>query len=266
MIRKFPGIPGFRFIGSAVLMMILTGIATVHAQQTTEQPQSTDQTQTQQPSGQDSSSKQEAAPEDTIPGRRKKPVNYKKWNFNVGGGASLPSGDTNKFVRGGGGVGAAGVARNYSRYFGLRLDFQFDNLPLRGSALQAAQSPSATSQVYTLNLGPVINIPVTPKWGGYIVFGGGFYHRTGKLDSSSAIPGSACNTFYTWWGSCFNANLPLNGHFLSTSQNQFGYDFGGGITRKIRPKIDFYAEFRWLHGTGGKQATDLRPITIGIRW
>ena len=266
MIRKFPGIPGLRFIASAVLTMILAGIATVHAQETPQQPQSDDKTQSQPSGSQQSSSSQEASPEETMPGRRKKAANYKKWVFNVGGGASLPSGDTNKFVRGGGGVVAAGAARNYSKYFGLRLDFQFDNLPLRDSALQAAQAPSATSQVYSLNLDPIINIPVTSKWGGYAVFGPGFYHRSGKLDSSSAIPGSACNSFYTWWGSCFNASLPVNGHFLGTSQNEFGYNFGGGVTRKIRSNIDFYAEFRWLHGSGGKQSTDLRPITIGVRW
>jgi opacity protein-like surface antigen len=266
MIRKFPGIPGSRLLSSAALIVILAGIVTLHAQQTTQQPPSSDQTQSQPSGSQDSSSSQQTPQDETMPGRGKKPAPYKKWTFNVGGGASLPSGTTNKFVRGGGGVGAVGVARNYSRYFGLRLDFQFDNLPLRDSALQAAQAPSATSQVYSLNLDPIINIPVTPKWGGYVVFGPGFYHRTGKLDSSTAIPGSACDPFYTWWGSCFNASLPVNGHFLNTSQNKFGYNFGAGITRKIRPNIDFYAEFRWLHSAGGAQSTSLRPITIGVRW
>ena len=266
MIRTIPGIPGCSLLASALLMTVLIGIPNVHAQQTTQQPsQSTDQTQSQ-PSGQDSSSKEEASAEETMPGKRKKAVNYKKWVFNVGGGASLPSGSTNKFVRGGGGVAAVGVARNYNKYFGLRLDFQFDNLPLRDSALQAAQAPSSTSQVYSFNLDPIINIPVTSKWGGYVVFGGGYYHRTGKLDSSTAIPGSGCNSFYTWWGSCFNSSLPVNGHFLSTTENEFGYNFGGGLTRKIRGNMDFYGEFRWLHGSGGAQSTDLRPITIGVRW
>jgi opacity protein-like surface antigen len=91
-------------------------------------------------------------------------------------------------------------------------------------------------------------------------------HRSGKLDSSSAIPGSACNGFFTWWGPCLAASLPLNGNFLHSSQNEFGYNFGGGITRKIRPNMDLYAEFRYLHGKHNNITTDLRPITIGIRW
>lgn len=277
MIRKFAGIPGFGIVQSAVLIAILAGVATVHAQQTPAQQPASDQPQTQQPesqqpgsqessSSQQSSSGQEASPEEIARERRARTHNYKDWTFNVGGGASLVNGTTNKFVRGGGLIGAAGVARNYSRYFGFRLDFQFDALPLRTSALQAAQATGGHSQVYTLTLDPIINIPVTHDWGGYIVFGPGFYHRTGMLDSSTAMPGSACDPFFTWWGHCFNGSLPINGHFLNASQNEFGYNFGGGITRKIRPNIDFYAEFRYLHGSHGGITTDLRPITIGVRW
>ena len=288
MIRKFARIPGFRLVSSAMLIAILAGVATVHAQQTPAQQAPTQQPQAQQPTGdqpqgqqqpenqqpeaqqpstsQESSSSQEASPEEIARKRKAQTHNYQNWTFNVGGGANLPSGTTQQFVRGGGGVGAAGVARNVNKYLGLRLDFQFDNLPLKTSALQAAQAPSANNHVYALMLDPIINVPVTKAWGGYVVGGPGFYHRSGKLDSSTAIPGSACTPFFTWWGHCFAASLPINGHFLNASQNQWGYNFGGGITRKIRPNIDVYAEFRYMHGSRNGLTTDTRPITIGIRW
>jgi len=267
MIRKFATIPGLGFFQSAILVVILTGVAAVHAQQTPEpQPQQpAPQSQTQQQPGQSSSS-QEASPEETTPSRRKKPHDYKNWVFNVGGGASLPHGTTHTYVRGGGGVAAAGVARNYSKYFGLRLDVQFNNLPLRTSALELAQAPGANSHVFSATLGPIINIPVTKNWGGYLVFGPAFYHRSGKLDSSTAIPGSACNGFFAWWGKCIANSLPINGNFLHSSENEFGVYFGGGITRKIRPNIDFYAELRYMHGKNNNITTDLSPITVGIRW
>jgi hypothetical protein len=261
MIRKFATIPGLSFFLSAILITISTGVAVVHAQQTPAQ-----QPQTQQAPDQSSSSSQEASQEETSSSRRNKPRNYKKWVFNVGGGANLPNGTTDKYVRGGGGVAAAGVARNYSKYFGLRLDFQFNNLPLSSSALFDAQAPGANNHVYALMLDPIINIPVTADWGGYSVFGGAFLHRSGKLDSSTAIPGSACNGFFTWWGHCFAAALPIDGNFLHSSQNEFGANFGFGITRKIRSNMDFYAEFRYLHGSHNGITTDTRPITVGIRW
>src|SRR5579863_2291238 len=275
MIRKSATIPQGSFVLRAIFVTILAGVAPVHAQQTPAQPADSPQTQpqpqtepqpqTQQPDKQ-SSSTQEATVEESTPERKAKPRGYTDWSFNVGGGASLTNGNTAHFVRGGGGIAAVGVARNYSKYFGLRLDFQFDNLPLRSSALLAAQAPSATDHVYSFVLDPIINIPVTRVWGGYIVGGPGFFHRSGKLDSSTAIAGSACNGFFLWWGHCFNNSLPINGNFAHSSLNQFGYNFGGGITRKIRPNMDFYAEFRYLHGTHNSITTDLRPITIGIRW
>lgn len=296
MIRKFASVPAVSVVLRSILITILTGAATLYAQQTPSQDPPADQAPAQQAPAQAQPDSQEAPPQPTtpaqsttppattqptatqqtstsqepsteeIPAKQPKPRGYENWTFNVGGGASLTNGSTKTFVRGGGGIAAAGVARNYSKYFGLRLDFQFDNLPLRTSALQAAQAPSATDHVYSVTLNPIINIAATKVWGGYITAGPGFFHRSGKLDSSTAIPGSACNSFFLWWGHCFNDSLPINGNFLHSSQNQFGYNFGGGITRQIRPGLDFYAEFRYLHGKHDGITTDLRPITIGVRW
>ncbi len=271
MIRKFATVSGFRVV-LVLMAAILAGATTVHAQQTPSQPAPAQQPSAQQPSAQQqpadqqSTSSQEASPEEATRTRKAKPHDYKKWAFNVGGGGSLTNGTTTKFVRGGGAIGAAGVARNVSKYLGLRADFQWDNLPLRNSALQLAQAPGATSHVYTFTLDPIINVPVTKLWSGYFVFGPAYYHRSGKLDSSTVVPGSACNSFYSWWGTCFNGSLPLNKDFLSASQNEFGLNFGGGVARKIRPNLELYGEFRYLHGTGNGKTTDLRPITIGLRW
>jgi hypothetical protein len=261
MIRKFARISAFGVAQAAVLMTILAGVATVHAQQTESQPPDAPQTQ-QEPASQQPP--QEASPEEMA--HKKKPKDYKNWAFNVGGGGSLTSGTTKTYVRSGGPIAAAGVARNYSKYFGFRLDFQFDDLPLRASALELAQAPGGNDHVYSLTLDPIINIPVTKDWGAYIVGGPAFFHRSGKLESSTATPGYPCNGFFTWWGHCYAAALPINGNFLHSSQNEFGENFGIGITRKIRPDIDFYAEIRIFHGSYNNITTDLRPITIGVRW
>lgn len=262
MIREFVAIPCAGIVLAAVVLaMILTGIPTASAQQTAPPPDP--QTQTQQPDS-PQPSVQETEPEVIKP--RAKPHLFDKWTFNLGAGASLFTGTTQQFSRGGGGVGAFGVARNYSPYFGLRLDFQFDNLPLKSTALEAAQAPGGTNHVYTLMGDLLFNLPVTRLWTGYFIGGGTFFHRDGKLDSSQALPGSACNSFYTWWGTCYAGSLPLNGNFLRETQIEWGENFGLGIARKITPKIEIYGEFRLLHGSRNNLTTDLRPITVGVRW
>ncbi len=223
------------------------------------------QTPSAQTPAQPPASGQEPADEEST-SRRKRVHDYKNWNYNVGAGANLDSGTTKTFVRGGGVVGTAGVARNANKYLGLRADFIFANLPLRNSALELAQASGATSYVLGVTLDPIINIPVTSKYGGYVLAGPGFFHRSGSLDSDTTVPGSPCNSFWTWWGTCFNSSLPLSGKFVNASQNQFGYNFGAGITRKMPSGVEIYAEFRFTHGSHNGITTDVRPITIGLRW
>ena len=246
-----------------VLMIVLVeqgSSQTAPAGQTPAAPLSTEQTPAQA-----SGTAQEPADEEST-SRRKKVRDYKTWNYNVGAGANLDSGTTKTFVRGGGFVGTAGVARNGNKYLGLRADFIFANLPLRTSTLELAQASGATSYMLGVTLDPVLNFSVTSKYGGYVLIGPGFYHRSGSLNSDTTVPGSPCNTFWTWWGTCFNSSLPLNGKFVDASQNQFGYNFGGGVTRKMPSGVELYAEFRFTHGSHNGITTDVRPITIGVRW
>lgn len=208
---------------------------------------------------------QESADEEST-SRRKRPHDYKNWTFDVGAGVNLDSGTTRTFVRGGGGVGTVGVARNANKYLGLRADFIFANLPLRDSTLQLAQATGATNYALDFTLDPIINIPVTKVWGGYVLFGPGYYHRSGSLNSSTAVPGSACNAFWSWWGACPNVSIPLSGSFVNSTQNEFGYNLGAGVTRKMPSGVEVYLEYRLTHGSHNGITTDVRPITIGVRW
>jgi hypothetical protein len=200
--------------------------------------------------------------------RQKKPHDYKNWVFDVGGGANLDSGTTRTWVRGGGLVGTAGVARNANKYLGLRADFIFADLPLRDSTENLAQATGARNYAYAITLDPIINLPVTSVYSGYVLFGASFDHRAGSLSGSTTVPGSGCNGFWVWWGACQNSptSIPLSGSFVNSSLNQFGYNFGGGVTRKMPSGAEIYIEYRLMHGTSNGITTDFRPITIGFRW
>lgn len=223
-------------------------------------------TAAQQPAAQPDNS-QEPADEQSTSHRKKRARDYKNWNFNIGAGANVDSGATKTFVRGGGVGGTFGVARNANKYLGLRADFFVEDLPLRDSTLQLAQaSGGASSYLLALTFDPIINVPVTKVFSGYVLFGGGYYHRTGHLHDDTTVPGSGCNPFWTWWGACSSLAIPLNGSFVSSSQNQFGYNVGAGVARKMPSGVEIYAEYRLMHGSGNNTTTDIRPITIGVRW
>src|SRR5579863_8939297 len=246
---------------TAICLMTICLAAGAHAQQA--QPA---QAQPQQaPAAAKPDTTQDNTEVEVSSSRKVKPRDYKNWTFNVGGGSSLPHGTTNIFVKGGGIAADAGAARNFSKYFGLRMDLSWTDLPLRVSALQLAQAPSGNDHVYGLTLDPIIYIPATKVYSGYVLIGPSFYHRSGKLDSSTAVPGSSCNAFWGWWGTCLNGSLPL-GTFLKENQNELGFNYGGGIARKVTRKIDLYAEYRAHHGSHNNNTTDTRSLTVGVRW
>jgi hypothetical protein len=219
------------------------------------------------PAAQKPDASQEPADLDSV-SRRKRIHDYKNWEYNVGAGANLDSGTTRTWVRQGGFVGAVGVARNGNKYLGLRMDFDFANLPLRDSTLELAEATGASTHAYSISLDPIINFPVTKDYGGYVLLGPAFIHRSGSLNGDTTIPGSPCSSFWNWWGACQNSNfnIPLSGDFINSSVNEFGYNVGGGVTRKMPSGVEIYAEFRLMHGSRNNITTDYRPITVGFRW
>jgi opacity protein-like surface antigen len=273
MIRKFATASGVALPIIALMLIVLLahpGLAqTAQPAQTpadsTQATPAQQQPATQQPAAQQPSSSQDQA-EEELPMRQKKPRDYKNWNFNVAAGASTVSGTTFDFVRNGGFVAAAGVARNANKYLGLRLDLMFADLPLRDSTQELAQATGATNYAGTVMLDPIFNIPVTSKWSGYGVIGSTFIHRWGTLQDDTTVPGSQCTSFWTWWGACTNISLPLTGDFTSSHQNEFGYNVGGGVARKFPSGAEIYAEYRLIHTSNSPVTTDFRPITIGFRW
>jgi opacity protein-like surface antigen len=231
----------------------------------TAAPQSTAAQPAAQAPAQQPDTGQEPA-EDISLGRRPKPKDYKNWNFNVGAGANLNSGTTKTWVRGGGFDATLGVARNANKYLGLRGDFFYANLPLRDSTQEFAQATGATNYALDVTLDPIINLPVTKTWGGYVLFGPGFYHRSGSLNDDTTVPGSGCSPFWKWWGSCSGFAIPLSGNFTNSSVNEFGYNAGAGVTRKMPSGVELYLEYRLTHGSRNGVTTDVRPITLGVRW
>ncbi|MFZ0814192.1 MAG: hypothetical protein WAM78_01665 [Candidatus Sulfotelmatobacter sp.] len=220
----------------------------------------------QQPGAQQPDTGQEPAEEIPVSRRRAKPKNYKNWTFDVGLGANIDSGSTRSFVREGGGVATAGVARNANRILGLRADFIFANLPLRDSVLQNAPATGDNNNLYAITLDPIINIPASKTWGGYVLAGPGFYHRQGSLSGDTTVPGSECNPFWVWWGACEGVSIPIGGDFLKSNVNTWGYNLGAGVTRKMPSGVELYLEIRLMHGKNANITTDVRPITLGVRW
>ena len=268
MIGKFATAPALTLLLSISLLGASSVAQTTPADQTPASMPTTPAVNAQQPStpSAQQQGQEEAEVEGPLP-RQRKPKDYKNWNYDVGAGASVYGGPTKTFARGGGVVGTVGVARNANKYLGLRADFMYQDLPLKQTSLLLAQAGSANTYVLAFTVDPIINFEVTKTVNAYVLFGPGYYHRGGTLNSDTAVPGTPCDAFFTWWnGTCNNVSLGLNGSFIHSSQNDFGYNVGAGVTRKMPSGVEVFAEFRLLHGSANGTTTDVRPITVGFRW
>ena len=168
MIRKFATVPGYRVVLTLIWMTILAGATTVHAQQTPAQPASgaaaaarPAQQPDNQPVQQSGSFARRVDARAQAQSQGLQELGHSTWAAERVSPAERPEFCARRRRRR---QPLASLATTTS-ISDSALDFQLDNLPLRDSALQLAQAPSATSHVYTLMLGPIINHSASPRAG-----------------------------------------------------------------------------------------------------
>jgi hypothetical protein len=139
----------------------------------------------------------------------------------------------------------------------------WQDLPVNSSLKQALQTPDASARQYAVTFDPVVNVPLGHKVGAYAIGGIGWYHRSGE----TTTPGAAiiCDPYWSWWYGCTIGTVNIVTG--STSANAFGENIGGGLTYRFgESPIKFYTEFRYHHADYHKVATNIIPLTFGIRW
>jgi hypothetical protein len=184
-----------------------------------------------------------------------------KWNVNIGGGPGFPSGDLSSFVNTGAHV-VIGGGYNFSRFVSMDTEVMWHDLPVNDATRAHFQSPSVSARQYSWTVNPIVHARLG-KLGGYIIGGVGWYHRSGE----TAVPGFGvvCDPYWSWWFGC--AVGGVNIVTASRTVDAFGENIGGGLTLPLgRGGAKFYTEIRYHHASYDKIATDLLPLTFGIRW
>ncbi|MEO6910847.1 MAG: hypothetical protein ABI158_07975 [Edaphobacter sp.] len=215
-----------------------------------------------------------------------------KYTFAIGGGLTLPTGDTHKDLKTSY-TFQVGAGRNFNKTFGVLAQFDWANFSFQGKTLAAQQAIydqytdasglDGYSHVWSLSINPIVNYYTSDTWGAYAIGGIGFYHKIATF----TLPGTGtyCDPYY---GYCYQyqANVPID----SYTSNAPGFSGGLGFTRKLSRfgSAKLYAEARYVwvdnqprpySATGTSQnpnyfnvypANSLRtsyiPVTFGFRW
>jgi hypothetical protein len=177
-------------------------------------------------------------------------------SFNFGAGPTIPVGGFNDaFDTGWNGI--FGATFNISPTVGVLAEYSYQWMsgPERTITVFPTPTPQAgTSQLlesnhhmHTGTFDLVYKAPTGDrKFGGYVLGGGGFYHRTVEITSPSVGYTTFCDPY---WYVCYPALVEVDRIIGDRSSTDFGMNFGGGLTFGSNAK--FYVETRCATTTSG---------------
>jgi opacity protein-like surface antigen len=216
---------------------------------------------------------------------------YKPVDFNIGFGWMLPQSDLKNDFNAGWN-GSFGVTFNINEHVGVQAEYIYSHMNGPEKTILLSATPVAASltngliesnhqtHIGSFNLvfrGHSADHPV----GGYALGGVGIYHRIIQLTSPSVGYTTYCDPY---WYVCYPAAVSIDQIIGDRSSNDFGIDFGAGLTFGHEAKL--YVETRY-HYVWGKTITPTAsnlpataatcasgcstnasyfPITFGVRW
>jgi hypothetical protein len=196
-----------------------------------------------------------------------------KFNLSAGTVISVPLNPSSQFVNIGWGL-TSGAGYSFSRKHAVIGEFMWNKLYPTDAALQPVLVAFNKPQV-----GAYSNLfAITGNYryelrgkalGMYLIGGGGWYHRNGKVTQQVSIgAGVTCDPAWIWWGySCKSGTVTTGVTPANYSSSALGVNGGIGFTVRVgEAPYRFYVESRYHYAPTKTINTQLMDITIGIRY
>lgn len=172
----------------------------------------------------------------------------------IGAGFTEPAYSTGSYVNTGWNLNA-GVAYNYSRYLGAKLDIGFNDFGINGTTLTALGAPNGDIHMFSALVDPVFHLTPHSRLDIYVTGGGGLFHESQQITAPAAINATG--------------SLPIIGSTAVSSYvvNRPGWDAGAGVSFAAFGHARAFAEAkfeRMLMSNGPN--FDMLPVTFGFRF
>jgi len=106
-------------------------------------------------------------------------------------------------------------------------------------------------------------------FGTYFIAGGGLYYRDASLSQHVTVGSSVmCTPAWSWWGfNCTSGTVTSNQTLAGSSSTAPGGNVGIGFTVRFPDSpYKFYVESRYHYARNKFVATQVIPITVGVRF
>jgi hypothetical protein len=180
----------------------------------------------------------------------------------AGAGYTQPVGGINARLKGGFNFnGGAGL--NLGPYVSVLAEFTHLNNGLSDRFRRQNDIPGGSMRVNAVTISPVLRIAGDRRVSPYITGGFGWYRRTVEITT----PTTQLVTFFDPWFGFYAAEVPVNQILSSYTTNKGGWNAGAGFDVKFGDsRAKLFAEARYHYVSTRPVATEMLPITVGVRW
>ena len=185
---------------------------------------------------------------------------WKRLAVEGGGGFTAPLGGSSGDLTWGWNF-RGGLGWDFTKRFAVLGEYEFDRNKIPAAILEQVGTPGGNVHTWSLTIDPQWKYKTGGSWGGYVTGGGGFYRQLTSFTEPVLAQGVYCDFFY-----CYPVYYTTNAVVSHYSSNQGGLNIGTGFTFGNWNQAKFFAEARyeWLNTPG--HATQLIPVTFGLRW
>jgi hypothetical protein len=176
------------------------------------------------------------------------------WNFDFGGGPTTMTGSNN--LLNGGSNFEFGGGYNFSPRAGWVLEFMNHSLGVTNNALQQNNAISGDAGVLSVTLNPIWRFRIAGPVGGYLIGGGGYYQREMRFDEPVQV------FIPTFSGGFYTPGIETVHQYDDTG----GVNIGAGLTWNAGWGTKLFVEARYHYIFTSGTATQIIPVTFGLRW
>ena len=195
--------------------------------------------------------------------------NFRRFNFNVGGGYGGEMGDVGKFTGASYNI-VGGAGWNFTRRIGVKAEYMYNNLSFTDSVKLNQGIPEASGRLQSVTVNLFYQVPLQGKLSVYGIGGGGWYQRKVETGKEFLPEGTVCEPAWQLWGIMCTSGFPgLVNPAQTISSNTVsggGYNFGGGFAYRVAKRTRMYVEGRYHHAYTPDLRTSVFPVTVGLRW
>ncbi len=188
---------------------------------------------------------------------------WKEWYGHFQGGWSMPMGDADDIAKDGWALEGGATYRPDGGPLGLWGSLGFMDHDMTREVLEYFESSGGDISVWYLTTGVSYEFDLSPSFDIGISAGIGGYNVEGRLIEPGRICGPICDPWY-WWV-CVPGCVPGDVVTDSESTTKFGYNLGVELAFDVGVTTQVYLQARY-HVINTKEATELLPISIGVRF